>query len=72
MKLKTFVIAASVVVFVICVYSFLLGNEVFDGKFENDFIAWYFIAKGIFCSLALYLLYLILEAMSNRHSKSGL
>ena len=44
---------AALIVFVICVYAFLLGNKVFDGKFENEAIAWYILAKGIFCSVAL-------------------
>lgn len=61
--LKKIVCAASFAVFVLCVYSFLGGNKVFEGKFENDYVAWYFLAKGIFCSLALYLLVLILEKL---------
>ncbi len=52
---------ASLLVFFICMYIFLLGNDVFKVMFANEAIAWYFLAKGIFCSLALYLLYLILE-----------
>ncbi len=59
---KMFVSVAAIVVLVICIYSFLLGNKVFEGSFENDAVAWYFLAKGIFCSLALYLLVGILEA----------
>ncbi len=50
----------ALVVFGICVYAFLLGNEVFKGKFTNDGISWYFLAKGIFCSTALSLLVRIL------------
>ena len=60
-KLKAVVSAAAVIVFLICTYTFLLGNKVFEGKFANEVIAWYFLAKGIFCSLALYLLVRILE-----------
>ncbi len=60
---KLLVSVAAIVVFIVCFYSFLLGNKVFDGTFANDSIAWYFLAKGIFCSLALYLLVLILEAL---------
>jgi len=59
--LKKTVVVSSVVVFLICLYTFLLGNKVFEGKFDNEAIPWYFLAKGIFCSLALYLLYLVLE-----------
>lgn len=47
-------------------YSFLQGNKVFGGKFENDAIAWYFLAKGIFCSLSLYLLYRVIEVLNRK------
>ncbi len=67
-NLKLSVSIAAVLVFVICVYSFLLGNEVFKGKFSNDSIGWYFLAKGLFCALALYLLVSILEALKNKKS----
>jgi len=49
------------IVFVLCVYAFLVGNKVFDGKFENEAIAWYILAKGIFCSVALIALSRILD-----------
>ncbi len=62
-KFKLFVSIAAIVVLLICIYSFLLGNGVFEGEFENDAISWYFLAKGIFCSLALYLLVRVLEAL---------
>jgi len=62
-KFKIFISAASVLIFLICLYSFLLGNEVFKGKFTNDAVAWYFMAKGIFCSLALYILASLLESV---------
>jgi len=60
---KLFVSIISVIVFLICLYSFLLGNNVFEAEFENDAMGWYFLAKGLFCSLALYLLVLILDAL---------
>ncbi len=66
--LKKLVIAAAIVVFVICIYSFLLGNGVFAGKFENESIAWYILAKGIFCSLTLYLSFKIIEALESLKS----
>ncbi len=66
-KLKTLVCFSAILVFGICLYSFLLGNNVFEGKFSNDSAAWYFLAKGIFCSITLYLLALILEALKNRN-----
>ena len=55
--------AAGLVVFLICIYAFLLGNKVFDGKFENEAIAWYILAKGIFCSVALIALSRILDGI---------
>ena len=63
-QLKTTVCAAAFVVLAICVYTFLLGNKVFEGKFDNDGLAWYFLAKGIFCSLSLYLSVRMLEVLS--------
>ena len=63
-SLKVTVWIAASVVFAICVYTFLLGNEVFEGKFKNDGLAWYFLAKGIFCSLSLYLSVRMLEVLS--------
>ena len=63
MELKKMIAVAGVVVFFICVYSFLLGNGVFGGKFENDPISWYILAKGIYCGASLYLFALILEAI---------
>lgn len=60
-RLKKYIYLASIAVFSICFYVFLLGNKVFEGKFENDVFSWYFLAKGIFCSLALVLLIKILE-----------
>jgi len=65
-KLKMAVIFAAFMVFSICVYTFLLGNEFFKGKFTNDGISWYFLAKGLFCSIALYLLVLILEQLHEK------
>ena len=66
MKLKQFISLAAILVFGICVYSFLLGNEVFEGRFKNDAIAWYFLAKGIFCSLSLYLSVDIVEILRKK------
>ena len=66
MKLKTSVSLAALMVLSICVYSFLLGNKVFEGEFSNESIPWYFLAKGLFCSVALYLLALILEKLTEK------
>ena len=69
--LKRTVSAAAVVVFFICLYTFLLANGVFSGKFDNDPIGWYFLAKGIFCSLTLYLLLRVLEGLLGKRRSSG-
>ena len=66
MNLRKIVPWAALVVFVLCVYAFLLGNKVFEGHFENDAVSWYFLAKGIFCGLSLYLSCLVLETLQNR------
>jgi hypothetical protein len=66
MNLKRVISIAAILVFGICVYSFLLGNKVFEGQFENDAIGWYFLAKGIFCSLSLYLSAEIVEILRKK------
>ena len=66
MRLRNSVALASVIVLLICIYSFLLGNNVFGGKFENEAIPWYFLAKGLFCSVALYLLAIIAEKLTEK------
>lgn len=60
-RLKKIVSLAAIVVFFICLYSFMLINGAFSGRFDNDPIGWYMLAKGIFCSLSLYLLIRVLE-----------
>jgi len=60
-KLRTIVFISAITVLVLCVYSFLAGNGIFKGEFTNESFAWYFLAKGIFCSLTLYLLFRIIE-----------
>jgi hypothetical protein len=55
MTSKPLVYAAALMIFAICSYVFLKGNKVFEGKFEDDPLAWYFFAKGVFCSLSLIL-----------------
>jgi hypothetical protein len=67
-KLKLAVYTAALVVLAVCVYCFMLGNDILKGKFANESIAWYFLAKGLFCSLALYLLVNILEVLRNKKS----
>ena len=69
--LKSIVRVSAIIVFLICLYSFLLGNKVFDGKFDNDAIAWYFLAKGMFCSLSLFLSVDILEAIRELKRQSN-
>ncbi|MDO9068699.1 MAG: LCI family antimicrobial peptide [Deltaproteobacteria bacterium] len=65
-KLKKITSAAAIVVMAICFYTFLLGNNVFAGKFSNDGMSWYFLAKGIYCSLTMYLLALVLEMLHKK------
>lgn len=65
-RLKVGVIVASFIILLICIYSFLTGNKVFEGDFENEYAAWYFLAKGLFCSIALYLLVCVLEALKEK------
>ena len=60
--------ASAVIVLLMCIYSFLLGNKVFDGKFENEAITWYILAKGIFCAVALVALARIVDLMLERMS----
>ena len=70
MKLfKTLITVCALAVLLICVYSFLLGNGVFKGEFDNDAFAWYFLAKGIFCSLSLYLLVSLLETFGKKNQQ---
>ncbi len=59
---------AAIIVLLMCIYSFLLGNKVFEGKFENEAITWYILAKGIFCSVALIALARIIDLMIERMS----
>ena len=62
-SIKSVAIPAALIVFVVCVYAFLLGNKLFEGKFENEAIAWYILAKGIFCSVTLVALSRILDGI---------
>lgn len=64
---KYIVRTAAVTVLLICLYLFLFGNEIFAGKFKNDPFAWYFLAKGIFCSVSLFVSMDILESLRNIH-----
>lgn len=63
MTSKPLTATAAILVFGICAYSFLLSNGVFGGTFANEPIAWYFLAKGIFCAVSLYLTQSLLEAV---------
>lgn len=65
-RLKKSVSIAALMVLLICIYAFLLGNGVFNGEFQNEYIAWYFLAKGIFCSIALYLWAEVLEILTDK------
>jgi hypothetical protein len=65
-NLKKITVILSLIILAICVYSFLIGNEVFKGKFANDAISWYILAKGIFCSVMLYFIVLIMDILRNK------
>jgi len=69
--LKLIVRVSAIIVFLICLYTFLLGNKVFYGKFDNDGFAWYFLAKGIFCSLSLFLSVDILEGIRDLKGRNN-
>jgi hypothetical protein len=62
-SIRSIGLTSAAIVLVLCVYSFLLANKVFDGKFENEALAWYILAKGIFCSVALVALSRILDGI---------
>jgi hypothetical protein len=53
---------------VICTYLFLKGNKVFEGKFDDDPLAWYFFAKGIFCSVSLVLTWELLQVLRGKRT----
>lgn len=63
MTSKPIVYVAAVVVFALCIYAFLKGNGIFEGKFQDDPLGWYFFAKGIFCAFSLVLTREVLEAL---------
>jgi len=65
-SIRPIAIPAAFVVLVVCIYAFLLGNKVFEGKFENEAIAWYIFAKGIFCSVSLVASSRILDVLIER------
>jgi hypothetical protein len=69
-SLRPLATAAAAVVLLMCIYSFLLGNKVFDGKFENEAITWYILAKGIFCCVALIALARIIDILVERFSRA--
>jgi hypothetical protein len=69
-SLRRLATAAAVVVLLMCIYSFLLGNKVFDGKFENEAITWYILAKGIFCGVVLIALARIIDILIERFSRA--
>lgn len=61
--LKIFVSLAAIVVLGICIYTFFATNFK-NCKFESNEFGWYFLAKGIFCSLSLYLSVRVLEVLT--------
>jgi cytochrome bd-type quinol oxidase subunit 2 len=67
-SIRPIAIPAAVIVLVLCVYAFLLGNKVFEGKFENEPIFWYILAKGVFCFVSLIATARILDVLIDRLS----
>ena len=63
---KKYVSVFAAMIFIICVYAFLLSNDVFEGMFKNDPFGWYFLAKGIFCALSLSLTCELLEVFKKK------
>ena len=61
---------SGIVILLMCLYSFLLGNKVFEGKFENEAISWYILAKGIFCPVALLALARIIDILIERFNRA--
>ena len=70
--LKLIVRTSAIVVFLICLFAFCLANGIFEGEsdFQNDALGWYFLAKGIFCCLSLFLSVDILEAIRELRTKN--
>lgn len=65
-SIRPIALPAALFVLVLCVYAFLLGNKVFDGKFENEPIFWYILAKGVFCFVSLIATARILDVLIER------
>jgi hypothetical protein len=55
MALRLLIYPAALIVLGICVYTFLQGTRLLHGEYQDEMLAWYFLAKGIFCSLSLCL-----------------
>ncbi len=63
---KDFITPLAALIFGLCVYAFLLANGIFKGEFENEPIAWYILAKGMYCAATLVLFQKILNAVEKR------
>jgi hypothetical protein len=61
--LRAVVWTAAVLVFGICLYVFLRGTF-HEGGFKEDLLCWYFLAKGIFCSVSLIVSLQVVEALT--------
>jgi hypothetical protein len=61
------VYTAAIAVWLACFHLFLLATGLYEGKFDNESIGWYILAKGIFCSVSLVLARSILEEVRNLH-----
>jgi hypothetical protein len=60
---KPAVYTAAAVVFALCAYAFCSGTGLTEGRFKQDPLAIYFLAKGIFCATSLVVTHAVLEAV---------
>jgi hypothetical protein len=63
---KDFVTILAALVFGLCVYAFLLANNLFKGEFSNEPLSWYILAKGMYCAATLVLFQRILNAIEKK------
>lgn len=70
MALRVIVWMAAINVFALCAYACVQGLIDSNGRFQDNGFSWYFLAKGIFCSLSLILSLRILDVLTRiaRHS----
>ena len=60
---KPAVYTVAAVVFSMCAYAYCRGTGLLEGRYKEDPLALYFLAKGIFCAMSLVLTHAVLEAV---------